>query len=631
MATDRDLYVKQCIKVNDLIFHSKMTFYGDLIDSLGPDQRNLFSTVDKMIHKKAEKLYPSSGVSGNLANDFANFFCTKVTNIRSTLLSETSMNFDYDKTYPIQAELSTFTPVTSENLGKLIDKMSSKSCQLDPIPASVFKKCGHLLLPVITDIVNLSLHHALVPPSLKMALLLPSMKKPSLDHEEFSSFRPISNLKFLSKAVEKVVASQVDTYIRDNNLYEVYQSAYKKYHSTETASVKVQNDILLALDNRSSVILLLLDLSAAFDTVDHQILLSRLEKRFGFKGKVLEWFSSYLSDRTQFVKVEGQTSNCYDLKYGVPQGSVLGPMLFVLYTSSLADIIRQHGIDFHLYADDTQLYIVFKSSVDGQLDLAKSKIEACVPDIDEWMTSNMLKMNRDKTELLVLSARHLPQPPIFSVSVCSEVVTPSNYVRNIGMLLDCGMSMEQHITEVCKSGFYHLRNIRRIRKYLSKSAATTLVHAFITSRLDYGNSSYYGLPKRLIQKLQSVQNSAARLVNLSKRYDHISPILRELHWLPVEQRINFKIILLTFKCLHDMAPLYLKELVKPYEPKRTLRSSSKNLVDTTNFNLRTYGFRAFSVSAPTLWNALPDRIRNCNNIGIFKKLLKTHLFSIVFN
>ncbi|CAB4018839.1 Hypothetical predicted protein [Paramuricea clavata] len=232
MATDRDLYVKQCMKVNDLIFHSKMSFYGDLIDSLGPDQRNLFSTVDKMIHKKAEKLYPSSGVSGNLANDFANFFCTKITNIRSTLLSETSMNFDYDKTYPIQAELSTFTPVTSENLGKLIDKMSSKSCQLDPIPASVFKKCGHLLLPVITDIVNLSLHHALVPPSLKMALLLPSMKKPSLDHEEFSSFRPISNLKFLSKAVEKVVASQVDTYIRHNNLYEVYQSAYKKYHST---------------------------------------------------------------------------------------------------------------------------------------------------------------------------------------------------------------------------------------------------------------------------------------------------------------------------------------------------------------------------------------------------------------
>ena len=128
-----------------------------------------------------------------------------------------------------------------------------------------------------------------------------------------------------------------------------------------------------------------------------------------------------------------------------------------------------------------------------------------------------------------------------------------------------------------------------------------------------------------------MSSSAAILVNLSKRYDHISPILWELHWLPVEQRINFKIILLTFKCLHDMVPLYLKELVKPYEPKRMLKSSSKNLVDTTNFNLRTYGFRAFSVSAPTLWNALTDRIRNCHTIGIFKRLLETHLFSIVFN
>ena len=226
------------MKVNDLVFHSKMSFYGDLIDSLGPDERNLFSTVDKMVHKKAEKLYPSSGISANLANDFSNFFCTKVINIRSTLLSETSMNFDYDKTYQIQAELSTFTPVTSENLDELSDKMSSKSCQLDPIPDSVFKKCGHLLLPVITDIVNLSLHHALVPPSLKMALLLPSMKKPSLDHEEFSSFRPISNLKFLSKAVEKVVASQVDTYIRDNNLYQVINQPIKSMIALKLLQLK---------------------------------------------------------------------------------------------------------------------------------------------------------------------------------------------------------------------------------------------------------------------------------------------------------------------------------------------------------------------------------------------------------
>ena len=161
----------------------------------------------------------------------------------------------------------------------------------------------------------------------------------------------------------------------------------KKNDSTETAMVKVHNDILRALDNESSVIVLLLDLSAAFDTVDHQILLSRLKCRYGFHCKVLDWFSSYLSDRKQFV--EGGRSSSHNLNYGLPQGSILGPMLFSLYTSALADLIRKHNMDFHLYADDTQLYIVFKSSIEGHLELAKSKIETCVRDIDLWMSQNM--------------------------------------------------------------------------------------------------------------------------------------------------------------------------------------------------------------------------------------------------
>lgn len=278
--------------------------------------------------------------------------------------------------------------------------------------------------------------------------------------------------------------------------------------------VKGHNDILRALDNQSSVILLLLDLSAAFDTVDHPILLFRLKCRFGFNGKVLDWFSSYLSDRKQFVKFEGGTSSSHNLNYGLPQGSILGPMLFLLYTSPLADLIRKHNMAFHLYADDTQLYIDLKSSIEGHLELAKSKIETCVRDIDLWMSKNMLKMNREKTELLILNAQHRPQPSVSSVSVCSETIQSSTHVKNIGVIFDSSMSMDQHITEICKSAFYHLRNIGKIRKYLSQKSVIILVHAFITSKLDFCNSLFYGLPKHLPQKLQSVQKAAARLVVL---------------------------------------------------------------------------------------------------------------------
>ena len=230
-----------------------------------------------------------------------------------------------------------------------------------------------------------------------------------MNHEEFSSFRPISNLTFISKCVEKVVASHICCHVEDNNLNEIYQSAYIPHHSMETALIKVQNDILRAIDNNSCVILVLLDLSPEFDTVDHSILLHRLSHRFGIVDSALEWFRSYLSDRYQTVKVNGAVSSNCELHYGVPQGSVLGPILFLLYTSPFGDIMRHHKVKFHLYADDTQLYLTFES---WDVDKTKLVIEECVRDIDAWMTVNMLKMNRDKTELLVLSARHRPLPPL---------------------------------------------------------------------------------------------------------------------------------------------------------------------------------------------------------------------------
>ena len=161
----------------------------------------------------------------------------------------------------------------------------------------------------------------------------------------------------------------------DNDLNEGLQSAYKKHHSCETALLRVQNDILKSIDDKKCVVLLLLDLSAAFDTVDHKILLHRLRSRFGIKGKALLWLQSYLTDRSQSVQIDGSTSSTRPLRFGVPQGSVLGPLLYLLYTAPLGDLIRCHSMDFHMYADDTQLYTTFScDDMDDTYDTGNKKL-----------------------------------------------------------------------------------------------------------------------------------------------------------------------------------------------------------------------------------------------------------------
>ena len=335
-----------------------------------------------------------------------------------------------------QCALSCFKSVTLSDVSELLSKMTIKSCPLDPVPASVLKQCTSVVLPVMTQIVNQSLNLAAFPDCFKLALLNPLLKKLTLDVEVLSNFRPISNLMFMSKLTEKVVASQLINYISSNGLDEILQSAYKQFHSTETALVKVFNDIVLDVDRNRTVILLLLDLSAAFDTVDHTILIERLANRFGLCDLALAWFKSYLSDRTNFVSIHGARYVTSSLSCGVPQGSVLGLILYLLYTSPLGDIVRQYSMGYHFYADDTQLYLSFNSLSGDDQAYSVAQVESCVRDIDRWMSCNKLKLNRDKTELLVISSKYRPCPSLDSILVGDHRVKRSDKARNIGVVFD---------------------------------------------------------------------------------------------------------------------------------------------------------------------------------------------------
>ena len=202
----------------------------------------------------------------------------------------------------------------------------------------------------------------------------------------------------------------------------------------------------------------------------------------------------------------------------------------------------------------------------------------------------------------------------------------TSFAFNLGFIVDDSLSLEEHVNSISKSCYYHIRRIAKIQKNMSEDSTAALVHAFITCRLDNCNALLYGLPNYLIQRLQAVQNCAARLVSCKPRYARATPILRELHWLPVESRIIFKILLLVYKSLNNLAPAYINSLLKNYKPSRNLRSVDQGLLTVPSSNQRTYGDRAFSVAAPKLWNALPLDIRNSGSITFFKCKLKTFLF-----
>ena len=222
------------------------------------------------------------------------------------------------------------------------------------------------------------------------------------------NYRPVSNLSFISKVTEKIALSQISEHLSRNELYCPLQSAYRPAHSTETALLCVQNNILCSLDKSKGVILVLLDLSAAFDTIDHDILVSRLQSRTGITGTALEWCSSYLTDRQQSIHVNNTSSSSFPLKYGVPQGSVLGPQIFTIYSSIIYEIALKYNISYHSYADDTQLYESFNISSAQDLQRATRKLLACIEDIRRWMHVNKLKLNDEKTEVLII----LPSPTV---------------------------------------------------------------------------------------------------------------------------------------------------------------------------------------------------------------------------
>ena len=454
--------------------------------------------------------------------------------------------------------------------------------------------------------------------NLKEALLWPLLKKMGLVLIP-KNFKLLSNLTYLSKLIERVICAQISEMAEKSGNTEPLQSAYKRKHSTEMALLKVKADILQAMDNQRVVCLILLDLSTAFGMVNHQMLLNRLKYRFGFSGVILDWIGSYLMKRKQRVAIGDIQSDAVELSQGVPQGSVLGPILFSLYTSPLGDICCQHNINFHTFVDDQQSYFSFQP-IPNEIDAGISWLQDWIRDIWTWMRTNLLKLNNDKTEVMLIGTKQqLSKLPEVTVKIGNETINPTETAWNLGIYWNKTMTTTTHINRLSSQLFNTLQAINKIRHLLDNDTTKIVMQALIISRLDYCNSQYIGSMQKDLQKLQQIQNMASQIIYQKRKYDSVTPCLMDLHWLHIQKRVVYKVAVLMFHCIiDDTAPVYLKDLVHNHRTSRSLRSFKWKNLWTTQHKLSQVQNSSFASVGPRIWNDLPLYIKAACSLTVFK-------------
>ena len=357
-----------------------------------------------------------------------------------------------------------------------------------------------------------------------------------------------------------------------------------------------------------------------FDTIDIDILLKILNEEIGLTGMALQWCRSFLTGRKQRVKVNGKYSSSLDVEFGVPQGSVLGPKFFNIYVRSQPEVFKSCGFKSTAFADDANGMKTF--SITFQYNILKNEVANCINTVANWMHIHCLKINAEKTEINLFYPKSLQdQVKIGGTLIGDDCVRYSRHVKNVGVWLDNHLKFDCHVNKIVAHSYKLLKDIGRIRNVLSQRHTEILVHAVVSSRLDNCNSLFFNMGKGNMFKLQKVQNAAARLVVRKGKRCSITNVLRELHWLKVEARVMFKILLLVYKYVTGQCPRNFHLKYKSHN----CRDGDFLLLETCHAKTK-HGKRTFTYVGPRLWNALPPEVRKEKSIDVYKKCVKTILF-----
>ena len=496
--------------------------------------------------------------------------------------------------------------IVSNVLSKIDEK---KATGLDMIPSKLLKMAANIVAPSLTSIFSKSILTGIYPNDWKTAKVTPLFIKGI--KSDPNNYRPISVIPIISKVFERIIYNQLFHYLDDNKLLLGCQSGFRSLHSTLTALLEATNAWSVNIDNGLLNGVVFIDLTKAFDTIDHEII---LRKMYIFLYTI-KWFSSYLSGRTQRCNVGGKLSSARTLSCGVPQGSILGPLLFLIYINDLPNSLR--GAVPRMFADDTNLTLSAKTLTELKL--------ALTPELNNlscWLKANKLSLNVVKTELMIIGSRQRlsAQCDDVEIRIDDQIIKRVDHTKSLGLTIDAQLSWGKHVEEICKKVSSAIGALKRVRPFISKETAIQIYNALIMPHFDYCSPVWDCLSGYLSDKLQKLQNRAARVITKSPFDASSNHLLSTLSWERLSLRRKKQKAVMMYKTMNDLAPEYLQSLFSQRHSAYNLRNSEGRL--TLSKPSTNYLKRSFSYSGAMLWNNLPKNLKNAASVEHFKRNIK---------
>ena len=608
---------------------AEITYFNNKFDNTANSIKQLWSNLNRVCsanrkNTKNNVLIEKINIDGldifapaDISNAFNKYFCNVGSNLVDKLPMSSKCFTDY-LFHPVQNTIFVESVTTFEVCTLLENINCNKSSGIDSISPQVLKDNRHYFSEPLAYLFNLSLSNGIVPDRFKIAKVVPLFKKG--DQTVLSNYRPISLLNIYSKLLEKLVHKRLYNFLEANKSLYNYQFGFRKNHSTALALLEVMDECYENIDKNLNVVGIYFDLQKAFDTVNHEILLNKLYN-YGIRGVMFNWIKNYLTNRKQFTIVNNVISEIESIDCGVPQGSVLGPLLFLVYINDISNAVKDSKLK--LFADDTNMFIY-----GPDLHEVEIKANANLKCMETWFIANKLSLNIDKTSYsLFSSCKNKNKSHSLNLLINNQCITKVSSCKYLGIEIDECLKWDIHIDFVYKKLLKFTSIFYKVRKLLPPACLSKLYFAFVHSHIGYGIEIYANTCKSTIDKLCKLNNKLLRILLQKKMDTPVIDLYREQKTLPIPLLHEFNVLTLIFKCFHHrhLVPEVFQNYFIVNNTLHSHNTRNNSDIYTKAFNSN-FGKRCLLYHGSKLWNDLPFELKQFSSINTFKQKLKNYLF-----